>query len=103
VIFRKRFGDVIARQLDLFEQDNADLLERIADAREAYDDAPRDEAEETFADYQDLVSEGTEALAELRDNYAATLDVGAAGEYAAAFNLAVLRRFGDLALELADE
>ena len=39
VIFRKRFGDVIARQLDLFEQDNADLLERIADARESYEEA----------------------------------------------------------------
>lgn len=103
MIFRRRFGDLIDRQLTLFAQDQAELLERIARAREAYDEAPREEAEERFGDYQDLVAEGTEALAELRDNYAATLDDDAVAEYEEAFNLAVLRRFGDLALELEDE
>jgi hypothetical protein len=103
VIFRRRFGELIDRQLSLFAEDNAELLERIAEAREAYDDAPREEAEEHYGDYQDLVAEGTEVLAELRDAYAETLDGGASAEYVDAFNFAVLRRFGDLALELEDE
>lgn len=103
MIFRRRFGDLIERQLSLFATDHADLLERIAQASEAYDDAPRGEAEERFSDYQDLLAEGTELLAELRDNYAETLDDDAAEEYREAFNFAVLGRFGDLALELEEE
>jgi len=103
VIFRRRFGDLIDRQLSLFASDHAELLERIAQASEAYDEAPRADAEERFGDYQELLAEGTELLAELRDNYAETLDDAAAGEYAEAFNFAVLQRFGDLALELEEE
>ncbi|MDX6422746.1 MAG: hypothetical protein QOI67_217, partial [Gaiellaceae bacterium] len=29
MIYRRRFGELIDRQLDLFEQDNADLFERL--------------------------------------------------------------------------
>lgn len=103
MIFRRRFGDLIDRQLAMFAEDHADLLERIAAARETYDDAPREEAEERFGDYQDLVAEGTELLAELRDSYSSTLDDDAVDEYEDAFNFAVVRRFGDLALELTDD
>ena len=102
-LFRKRFGDLIDRQLDLFQSDHEELLARVASARQAYEDAPRDEAEERFGDYSDAVAEGTEILVELRDNYASTLEAAAAEEYEAAFNFAVLRRFGDLALELEEE
>ncbi len=103
MIFRKRFGELIDRQLTLFATDHAELLERIAHASEAYDEAAREDAEERYADYQDLLAEGTEILVGLRDNYAETLDDDAADEYEDAFNFAVLRRFGDLALELEDE
>jgi hypothetical protein len=103
VIFRKRFGELIDRQLTLFETDHAELLKRIAEASEAYDEAPRAEAEARYADYQDLLEEGTEILAQLRDNYSESLDDDAADEYEVAFNFAVLRRFGDLALELEEE
>ena len=103
MIFRKRFGELIDRQLTLFETDHAELLERVARASEAYDDAPREEAEERYGDYQDLLAEGAELLVGLRDNYAESLDDEAAAEYEVAFNFAVLRRFGDLALELEDE
>jgi hypothetical protein len=103
VIFGRRFGELIDRQLSLFAEDYAGLLERMAEAREAYDDAPREDAEERYGDYQDLVAEGTEVLAELRDTYAETLDGDAGAEYVEAFNFAVLRRFGDLALELEEE
>ena len=103
MIFRKRFGELIDRQLALFAEDNAELLERIAQAREESDEAPRETAEERFGDYQELASEGTEILGEIRDNYASTLDDDVAAEYADAFNFAVLRRFGDLALELEED
>ena len=101
--FRRRFSNVIDRQLDLFAEDHAGLLERIAEAREAYTGAPRGEAEDRFGEYQAWVSDGTDVLVQLRDSYASTLDSNAADEYEISFNRAVLRRFGDLALELEEE
>jgi isocitrate dehydrogenase kinase/phosphatase len=103
VIFKRRFGELIDRQLDLFEQDNAELLQRAGDAEDDYRAAGRGEAEERFGDLQDVLLEGTDILIELRDHYAATLDDDAAEEYAVAFNFAVLRRFPQFALELEDE
>ncbi len=48
-----------------------------------YNRADRDEAEELYGDYVDLVEAGTEVLADLRDTYASTLDEEAAEEYEA--------------------
>jgi hypothetical protein len=101
--FRRRFSDVIDRQLDLFAAEEAALLERIAEALEAYTLAPRDEAEDRFAEYQEWLADAADALARMRDRYAATLAEDAAQEYETAFNRAVLRRFGDVALELRDD
>ena len=42
----------------------------------------REEAEERYGDYIDLVETGTEVLADLRDNFAPTLEDDAADEYA---------------------
>jgi hypothetical protein len=100
---RGRFSQLIERQLDVFAQDHAGLLERIAEAREAYRAAPRDEAEDRFGEYQAWVTDGTDVLVQLRDNYAATLGDEVVDEYEVAFNRAVRRRFGDLALELEDD
>ena len=97
---RGRFTDVISRQLDLFEREQADLIRECEAAERAYDDAPRDEAEERYGDYVDLVETGTEALADLRDHFAATLDEDAAEEYEEAFNRAVLKRLPRFALEI---
>jgi hypothetical protein len=97
---RGRFSELIERQLDVFAEDHAALLERIAEAREAYRGAPREEAEDRFGEYQAWLADGTDMLAEVRYNYASTLDDKAAHEYQVAFNRAVRRRFGDLALEL---
>lgn len=97
---RRRFADVIARQLDLFVRDNLDLLEACDAAERAYDEAERDEAEERFGDYQDLVETGTEILAALRDNFASTLEEEAAEEYEAAFNRAVAKRLPRFGLEI---
>jgi hypothetical protein len=103
MLFRRRFAKLIDRQLDLFAEDNAGLLERIADAREAYDGAPRDDAEDRFGDYQAWAADGTDALVQLRDAYASTLDDDDAAEYETAFNRAVRRRFSELALELEED
>ena len=100
MILRRRFADVISRQLDLFEHDYAELIRNCEQAERRYDRADRDEAEELYGDYMDLVDTGTEVLAELRDNYAATLDDDAADEYEAAFNRAVLKRLRRFAIDI---
>jgi hypothetical protein len=99
---RARFADVIVRQLDLFEREQRGLIEDCRAAEEAYINAPRDEAEERYGDYLDLVETGTEVLADLRDHYASTLDEDAAEEYEDAFNRAVVKRFRRFALEIED-
>ena len=97
---QQRFTDAISRQLELFEQDYAELIRECNEAEAAYDKAERDEAEERFGHYQDLVETGTEILAEIRDNFAATLDEAAADEYEAEFNRVVHRRLPRFGLEI---
>src|SRR5439155_24413248 len=100
VIFRRRFADVIRRQLELFEQDHRGVIDECIAAERAYDSADRDEAEERYGDYVDVVETGTEILAELRDAFARTLDEETAEEYEAAFNRAVVKRLPRFALEI---
>ena len=99
---RRRFADVVSRQLDLFAREDAGLIADCEQAERAYDRAEKDEAEERYGDYMDLVETATELLAELRDNFATTLDADAAEEYEAAFNHAVLKRFPRFALQIED-
>ena len=99
---RSRFADVISRQLDLFVRENLDLLEACDAAERAYDRADREGAEELFGDYQELVEDGTEILADLRDNFASTLDEATAEEYESAFNRAVEKRLPRFGLEIED-
>jgi hypothetical protein len=100
MIFRRRFGDVIRRQLDLFVRDHRGLIDDCVAAERAYNRADRDEAEERYGDYVDLVETGTEVLAEIRDSFARTLDDETAEEYEAAFNRAVAKRLARFALEI---
>ena len=99
-MLNRRFAELIARQLDLFVRDNLELLEACDEAERAYDRAGREEAEERFGDYQELVETGTEILADLRDNFASTLDEAAAEEYEDAFNGAVVKRLPRFGLEI---
>ena len=99
---RRRYADVISRQLDLFVREHAGLIADCEAAERAYDRAERDEAEERYGDYMDLVETGTELLAELRDNFARTLDEDASEEYEADFNRAVVKRFPRFALQIED-
>jgi hypothetical protein len=98
---RNRFAAVVARQLDVFAEDEASgLLEEVRDAKATYDRADRDESEELYGDYMDVVEAATEALADMRWRYAATLDEDAAEEYEEAFNRAVRKRWPPLGLEI---
>ena len=99
---RARFGDLIQRQLDLFEREHRGLIEDCLEAERAYVSAPRDEAEERYGDYLDLVETGTELLADIRDHFASTLDDETAEEYEDAFNRSVVKRFRRFALEIEE-
>ena len=100
MFFRRRFADVVSRQLDLFEREQRGLIEDCLAAESAYNRADRDEAEERYGDYVDLVETGTEILADIRDHFAATLDEDTAEEYELAFNRAVVKRLPRFALEI---
>ena len=95
-----RFADLIQRQLALFRTDFGDLIDACAAAERAYDQAGREEAEERYAEYLELVEEGTDALVEIRDTYASTLEEDAAEEYVLRFDHEVGRRLPRFALGL---
>jgi isocitrate dehydrogenase kinase/phosphatase len=101
VIFgRQRFGEVIGRQLELFERDHADVIREAQERLAQYNAADRDEAEELYGDYVDAVETGTEILADIRDHFARTLDEETAGRYEREFNRAVAKRLPPFALEI---
>ena len=102
MIFRRRFADLVARQLDLFASEHAALLEDVEVFLRGYNEAPRDEAEERYGDYVDRVDLAAEALAEIRNAYARTLDEDAADEYEEAFEKAAARRFPRLGSALGE-
>ena len=97
---RNPFRDLIARQLDLFVEDEADLLEACREKARSYERAPREDAEEAYGDFVDAVETATEALADMRDRFARTLDEDAAETYEDSFNRAVQKRWPELGLEI---
>ena len=105
MIFRRsgRLDDLARRQLDLFAEDEAGLLDEAQEADDAQSHAGRDEAEELYGDYQLVVDAIGERLLDVRETYAATLEDDAAEEYRAVFNRAASKRFGRYATLLADD
>lgn len=97
---RGRFVDLVGRQLELFEAEHAGLLRDCQAALDAYNSAPKDEAEERYGHYVDLVDEATDALLEYRDGYARTLGEDASEEYGDVFNRLVRKRLPRLGLDL---
>jgi flagellar biosynthesis/type III secretory pathway protein FliH len=96
-LFRRRFADLVDRQLDLFASQHAERLREVRDAYARLNASGRDDSEEAFGDYQDQVDWAAEELVELRDGYADTLEGGAREAYARAFQRGVRRRFPPLA------
>jgi hypothetical protein len=95
---RRRFVEVIDRQLELFVDDDA--WDEIRHRKELYDRADRDDAEQLYGDYMDAVETATEALADMRDRFAQTLDEETAEQYEAEFNSAVKKRWPAVGLEI---
>ena len=95
MIFKRsgRFDDLVRRQLDLFAEDEAELLSEAQEADDAQTQADRDEAEELYGDYQLVVDAIGDRLLDIRETYAATLEDDAADEYRAAFNRGASDRF----------
>jgi len=100
VIFRRAHGDTIRRQLDLFEREHAGLLVEAETALREYDAAERDEAEERYGDYADLLDLAAAYLAALREGFAANLEDPAG--YLHAFDRAAAKRFPQLAEALKE-
>jgi hypothetical protein len=92
--------DLVERQIALFTAENEGLIRDTEAALAAYNRAARDEAEERYGDYLDLVETGTDALVELRDNFVATLDEDSYEEYHEVFNRTVRKRLPQFGLEL---
>jgi hypothetical protein len=102
VFRRRRFREVIGRQLAFFEEGDGDLLDDVDSALARYDGADRDEAEELYGDYQLAIEAATDRLAELRDTYARTLEEDDAEQYVREFNAAAVERWRDLALTIEE-
>jgi hypothetical protein len=92
--------DLVERQIALFTAENEGLIRDTEAALAAYDRAPRDEAEERYGDYLDLVETGTDELVALRDNYAATLEGDSSEAYEQVFNRVVRKRLPRFGLQL---
>jgi hypothetical protein len=95
---RRRFADLVSRQLDVFAEDEAGgLLAEVREMKEKYDAAGREDAEEAYGDYMDVVDAVKDALADMRDRFARTLDGDAAAEYEPVFERAARKRWRWLA------
>ena len=99
---RRRFHDLVGRQLDLFEEDQAVLLAEARAADASWTHAPAEYSEERYGDYQLVVDAVAELLHDARETYAATLDEATAPEYRAAFDREARRRLPGFA-ELLQE
>jgi hypothetical protein len=98
ILRRSRFRDTIARQLDLFAEDETHgLLEEVAELERRYAHADRDDAEEAYGDYQDAIDAVIDALAEMRDRWAATLQPPLDEQYEREFEEAARKRWRWLA------
>jgi hypothetical protein len=98
---RKRFADLITRQLDVFAEDEEHgLFEEVREKKALYDRADRSEAEELYGDYVDVVEAATEALADMRDRFKRTLGEEIGEAYEVEFNQAVKRRWPAFGLEI---
>jgi hypothetical protein len=94
ILRRGRFRELVERQLDLFERDEATLLEEARDADTAWTNADATESEELYGDYQLVVDAIGERLYDLRETYARSLDEQTARAYRIAFNRLVESRLG---------
>jgi hypothetical protein len=101
-LWRGRFDELVERQLDLFEVDEAALLDEARAADGAWTNATAEDSEELYGDYQLVVDAIGERLYEACETYAATLEAGTAATYRAGFDKAARRRFRRYSALLAE-
>jgi hypothetical protein len=95
VILRRRpFAELVRRQLELVETDDAELVAEVDASRRAYREADRKDAEEAFGAYQLALEALKDRLVEVRDTYAATLSEPEA--YEREFERSAVRRWPDI-------
>ena len=97
-----RFDELVDLQLELFSADDSALLAEADEAEAAWVRSGRDEAEESYGDFQLVVDAIADRLLEVREGYATTLDDEATDEYRLAFHRAVARRFRRYSSVVAD-
>jgi hypothetical protein len=96
------FDEVVARQLAVFAEDEAELLEEAEEAEERWNSGGREDAEERYGDYQLVVDAIADRLLDMRESYAHTLDDEVARSYRDAFTRLAAKRFGRYASLLDD-
>ena len=101
ILRRRRFHDLVERQLDLFESET-ELLTEAAETDAAWTTAAAEDSEELYGDHQLVVDAIGDALHDIRETYAATLDETTADEFRAAFDAAARKRFGRYASALQE-
>jgi len=101
ILRRRRFHDLVERQLDLFESET-ELLTEAAETDAAWTTAAAAESEELYGDHQLVVDAIGDALLDIREAYAATLDETTADEFREAFDAAARKRFGRYAAALRE-
>jgi NTP pyrophosphatase (non-canonical NTP hydrolase) len=100
---KRRFDELVDRQLDLFATDDAELLAEAAEAASAWNSSAAETAEEAYGDYQLVVDAIADRLLDIRESYAHSLDEeAAADEYRDTFTRTASRRYRRYATLLAD-
>ena len=94
MIFRRgRFGELVRRQLDLFAEDEDELLRELEVAERAYDTAEREDAEEAYGDLQLVYEAVFDRLGDVRDRYAQTMEDDSRRAYETTFDREARRRY----------
>lgn len=94
---RRRFRDVVRRQLSLFAEGHGDLVEEARAALASYHASPDPvEAQAHYGRYDDLAEDVEEALYDMCDRFAESLGDDVRVHYVAEFDRQARRCYGDL-------
>lgn len=94
---RHRFRELVDRQLAIFAQDHADLVDEAREALAGYGrEADPRLAQERYGEHDELAEQVEEHLDEMYRNFAATLDPAAAKAYRRMFARRAKAQYGDL-------
>ena len=100
---RRPFADLVRRQLDIFTQDEAALLQEARTAEIAWQRSGRESAEEAYGDWQLVADSIAERLLDLRETYGGTLDETTGPTYRGVFDGQARKRFPRFVALLDDE